>query len=144
MWLVYRVSNVYEWLIICMTSMSGHSTVFVNGFWVVASNMSHFSNNYLKLNYALWYTERLKATGWLWFSITLIYDAQQTLQEKRIVATVHGHMLYIIYIHLTMFYIAIWLFLLLVIHCIMDKISEIDHFGEILIRIKFSQVVNQL
>ena len=43
-----------------------------------------------------------------------------------------------------MFYTAIWPILLLVIHCIMDEMSEIDRFGEILIRIEFSQVVNQL
>ena len=39
---------------------------------------------------------------------------------------------------------AIWPIILLVIHCIVDKVSEIDQFGEILIRIEFSQVVNQL
>ena len=43
-----------------------------------------------------------------------------------------------------MFYIAIWPILLFVIHCIVDKVSKIDRFGEILIRIEFSQVVNQL
>ena len=43
-----------------------------------------------------------------------------------------------------MFYIAIWPIIFLVIHCIVDEVSEIDHFGEILIRIEFSQVVNQL
>ena len=34
--------------------------------------------------------------------------------------------------------------LLLVIHCIVDEVSEIDYFSEILIRIGFSQMVNQL
>ena len=43
-----------------------------------------------------------------------------------------------------MFYIAIWPVLLFVIHCIFDEVSKIDHFGEILIRIEFSQVVNQI
>ena len=43
-----------------------------------------------------------------------------------------------------MFYIAIWPILLLVIHCIVDEVSEIDYFSEILIRIEFSQMVNQL
>ena len=43
-----------------------------------------------------------------------------------------------------MFYIAIWPILLLVIHCTVDEVFEIDHFGEILVRIEFSQVVNQL
>ena len=53
-----------------------------------------------------------------------------------------------------MFYIAIWPILLLVLHCIMiiimiiimivDEVSEINRFGEILIRIEFSQMVNQL
>ena len=43
-----------------------------------------------------------------------------------------------------MFYIAIWPILLLVIHCNVDEVSEIDYFSEILIRIEFSQVVNQL
>ena len=40
----------------------------------------------------------------------------------------------------TMFYRAIWPILLLVIHCIVDKVFEIDYFSEILIRIGFSQV----
>ena len=43
-----------------------------------------------------------------------------------------------------MFYIAIWPVLLLVIRCIVDEVSEINRFGEILIRIEFSQMVNQL
>ena len=43
-----------------------------------------------------------------------------------------------------MFYIAIWPILLLVIHCIVDQVYEINRFGEILIRIEFSQMVNQL
>ena len=43
-----------------------------------------------------------------------------------------------------MLYIAIWPILLLVIHCIVDEVSEINRFGEILIRIEFSQMVNQL
>ena len=43
-----------------------------------------------------------------------------------------------------MFYIAIWPILLLVVHCIVDEVYEIDRFGEILISIEFSQVVNQL
>ena len=43
-----------------------------------------------------------------------------------------------------MFYIAIWPILLLVIHFIVDEGFEIDRFGEILIRIEFSQMVNQL
>ena len=47
-------------------------------------------------------------------------------------------------IHVTMFYIAIWPILLLVNHCIVDEVSEIDYFSEILIRIGFSQVVNLL
>ena len=59
-------------------------------------------------------------------------------------ATVHSHMLHAIMLYVTMFYTAIWPILLLVIHCIVDEVSEIDHFGEILIRIEFSQVVNQL
>ena len=46
--------------------------------------------------------------------------------------------------YVTMFYIAIWPILLLVIHCIVDEVSEIAHFGEILIRIEFSQMVNLL
>ena len=37
------------------------------------------------------------------------------------------------------FYIVVWPILLLVIHYIVDEVSEIDHFGEILIRIEFSQ-----
>ena len=43
-----------------------------------------------------------------------------------------------------MFYIAtcIWPIILLVIHFIMDEMSEIDHFGEILIKIELSQVVD--
>ena len=43
-----------------------------------------------------------------------------------------------------MLYIAIWPNLLLVFYCIMDEVSEFDDYGEILIRIEFSQVVNQL
>ena len=43
-----------------------------------------------------------------------------------------------------MFYTAIWPTLLFVIRCIVDAVSKIDRFGEILIRIEFSQVVNQL
>ena len=43
-----------------------------------------------------------------------------------------------------MFYIAIWPVLHLVIHFIVDEVFEIDRFGEILIRIEFSQMVNQL
>ena len=44
----------------------------------------------------------------------------------------------------TMFYIPIWPILPLVIHFITSEVSEIDRFGEIFIRIEFSQVVNQL
>ena len=55
------------------------------------------------------------------------------LQEKGKVATVHCHMLYAIILYVTMFYVAIWPILLLVIHFIMDEVSEIDHYGEILI-----------
>ena len=55
-------------------------------------------------------------------------------------------MLYFIYV--TMFYTAAcihaWLILLFVIHCIVYEVSEIDRFGEILIRIEYSQVINQL
>ena len=47
-------------------------------------------------------------------------------------------------IRVTMVYIAIWPILLLVIHCIMEEVSKIDYFTETLIRIGFSQVVNQL
>ena len=43
-----------------------------------------------------------------------------------------------------MFYIAIWPILLLEIQCNVDEVSEIDYFSEILIRIEFSQMVNQL
>ena len=43
-----------------------------------------------------------------------------------------------------MFYIAIWPNLLFVFYCIVDEVSEIDDYGEILIRIEFSQMVNQL
>ena len=43
-----------------------------------------------------------------------------------------------------MFYTAIWPILLLVIHFIVEKVFEIDRFGEILIRTKFGQMVNQL
>ena len=68
------------------------------------------------------------------------------LQEKRKVATVHNHNYVVRYniICNYMFYIAIWPLLLLVVHYIVDEVSEIDHFGEILITIEFSQVVNQL
>ena len=66
-----------------------------------------------------------------------------TLQEKRKVTTVHGYMLCAI-LYVAMFYIAIWPHLLLVFYCIVDEVSEIDDYGEILIRIEFSQVVNQL
>ena len=67
-----------------------------------------------------------------------------TLQEKRKVTTVHGYMLCAKILYVTMFYIAIWPNLLLVFYCIVDEVSEIDDYGEILIRIEFSQVVNQL
>ena len=67
-----------------------------------------------------------------------------TLQEKRKVTTVHGYMLYAIILYVAMFYIAIWPNLLLVFYCIVEEVSEIDDNGEILIRIEFSQVVNQL
>ena len=53
-------------------------------------------------------------------------------------------MLYAIILYVTLFYIAIWPNLLLVFYCIVDEVSEIDHYGESLIRIEFSQVVNQL
>ena len=68
------------------------------------------------------------------------------MAEKRKIASVHGHMLYaiILYVTIYMFYIAIWPILLLVIHCIVDEVSEINRFGEIVIRIEFSQMVNQL
>ena len=49
------------------------------------------------------------------------------LKEKQKIATVHGHMFYAILLYVTMFYIAIWFILLLVIHCIVDKVSKIDH-----------------
>ena len=42
-----------------------------------------------------------------------------------------------------MFYKAIWPILLLVIHYNVDKVSKVNCFCEILIRIEFSQVVNQ-
>ena len=45
-------------------------------------------------------------------------------------------------LHNYMFYIAIWP-ILVVIHDIVDEVSEIDHFGEIFIRVEFSQVVSQ-
>ena len=54
----------------------------------------------------------------------------------------HGQRLQSIYV--TMFYIANWPILVFVIHCIVDEVSKIDRFGEILIRNEFSQVVNQL
>ena len=66
------------------------------------------------------------------------------LQEKRKVTTVQGYMLCAIILYIAMFYIAIWPNLLLVFYCIVDEVSEIDDYGEILIRIEFSQVVNQL
>ena len=53
-------------------------------------------------------------------------------------------MLYATILYVAMFYIAIWPNLLLVFYCIVDEVSEIDGYGEILIRIEFSQVVNQL
>ena len=65
------------------------------------------------------------------------------LQEERKVATACTAICYTLYYY-SYFYIAIWPIILLVIHGIVDKVSEIDHFGEILIRIEFSQVVNQL
>ena len=71
-------------------------------------------------------------------------NLNRTLQEKWKVTTVHGYMLYVIILYVTMFYIAIWPNLLLVFYCIVDEVSEIDDYGEILIRIEFSQVVNQL
>ena len=58
-YLVNRVSNVYGWLIICVTSMSEPSTVIVKRVSSIASIVSHFSINYLRLSYALCYTERL-------------------------------------------------------------------------------------
>ena len=67
-----------------------------------------------------------------------------TLQQKRKVTIVHGCMLYAIILYAAMFYIAIWPNLLLMFYCIVDEVSEIDDYGEILIRIEFSQVVNQL
>ena len=66
------------------------------------------------------------------------------LLEKRKVATMHNHMLYAIILYVTMIYVAIWPILLLVIHYIVDEVSGIDHFGEILVRLESSQVVNQL
>ena len=71
-------------------------------------------------------------------------NLNRTLQEKWKVTTVHSYMLYAIILYVTMFYIAIWPNLLLVFYCIVDEVSEIDDYGEILIRIEFSQVVNQL
>ena len=60
-YLVNRVSNVYGWLIICVTSMSepSHGTVIVKWVSSIASIVSHFSINYLRLSYVLCYTERL-------------------------------------------------------------------------------------
>ena len=58
-YLVNRVSNVYGWLIICVTSMSEPSTVIVKRVSSIASIVSHFSINYLRLSYVLCYTERL-------------------------------------------------------------------------------------
>ena len=71
-------------------------------------------------------------------------NLNRTLQEKRKETTVHGYMFYAIILYVTMFYIAIWPKLLLVFYCIMDEVSEIDDYGEIVIRIEFSQMVNQL
>ena len=71
-------------------------------------------------------------------------NLNRTLQEKRKVNTVHGYTLHAIILNVTMFYIAIWSNLLLMFYCIVDELSEIDDYGEILIRIGFSQVVNQL
>ena len=71
-------------------------------------------------------------------------NLNRTLQEKRKETTVHGYMLYAIILHVTMLYIAIWPNLLLVFYCIVDEVPDIDDYGEIVIRIEFSQVVNQL
>ena len=71
-------------------------------------------------------------------------NLNRTLQEKRKVSTVPGYMLYAKILYVTMFYIAICPNLLLVFYCIGDEVSEIDDYGEILIRNEFSQVVNQL
>ena len=59
-YLVNGVSNVYGWLIICVTSMSEPSTVIVKRVSSIASivHVSHFSINYLRLSYVLCYTER--------------------------------------------------------------------------------------
>ena len=69
-----------------------------------------------------------------------------TLQEKRKFSSYRAQPYIVRYniIRNHIFYIAIWPILLLVIHCIVDEVSEINHFGEILIRIELSQVVNQL
>ena len=61
-YLVNRVSNVYGWLIICVTSMSEPSTVAnckLRRVSSITSIVSHFSINYLRLSYILCYTERL-------------------------------------------------------------------------------------
>ena len=60
------------------------------------------------------------------------------LQVKQKVTTLHGHMLYAILLYVTMFYIAIWPNLLHVFYFVVDEVSKIDHYGEILIRIEFS------
>ena len=71
----------------------------------------------------------------------------ETLQEKQKPEGSYCARPYVVrynIIRVNMFYIAIWPILLLVIYCIMDEVSEIDYFSEILIRIDFSQVVIQL
>ena len=47
-YLVNRVSNVYGWLIICVTSMSEPSTVIVKRVSSIASIVSHLLNKLFK------------------------------------------------------------------------------------------------
>ena len=60
-YLVNRVSNVYGWLIIILRYqyVRAYSTVIVKRVLSIASIVSHFSINYLRLSYVLCYTERL-------------------------------------------------------------------------------------
>ena len=71
-------------------------------------------------------------------------NLNRMLQEKRKVTTMHGYILYAIILYVTMFYIATWPNLLLVFYCIVNEVSEIDDYGGTLVRIEFTQVVNQL
>ena len=124
-----------------MTSMSSnmpcmHSVIVIDFVIRVSNSLKYVIslNTYIVRKFSL-YTDRRR----------LIFEARaisKTLQGKR---KVYSTWLQAVnHACIAMCYIAIWLIRCVIIRCTADKKPEIDRFGEILIRIGFTQMVSQL